>query len=299
MNYVHIALPAGNENIELEHGSLFFVGTATVILRYAGFTVLTDPNFLHQGEHIHVGYGLRAERLTNPAIGIGALPALDLVVLSHMHEDHFDHVATRKLNKMTPIVTTPQAAKVLKKKRFRITYPLNTWETLTMLKGENQLRITALPAKHAPGILTHMLPPVMGSMLEFETAAGERLLRLYISGDTLFHKSLKEIPERYSDIDLALLHLGGTKILGVMLTMDGEQGVEAIKLLNPHEAVPIHFNDYNVFKSPLDDFRKAVAAAGLEQRVRYLRHGQTYTFTVPESRRRKITEGVSQSDRTI
>lgn len=28
-----------------------------------------------------------------------------------------------------------------------------------------------------------------------------------------------EIPERYPDIDIALLHLGGTEILGVLLTM--------------------------------------------------------------------------------
>jgi|GEM_PF-6297385 len=33
------------------NGSIFFVGTATVILRYAGFTILTDPNFLHAGDH--------------------------------------------------------------------------------------------------------------------------------------------------------------------------------------------------------------------------------------------------------
>ena len=31
-------------------GSVYFVGTATVIIRYAGFTVLTDPNFLHAGD---------------------------------------------------------------------------------------------------------------------------------------------------------------------------------------------------------------------------------------------------------
>ncbi|HEY9401563.1 MAG TPA: hypothetical protein VIQ24_02630, partial [Pyrinomonadaceae bacterium] len=41
-------------------GSIFFVGTATVILRYAGFTILTDPNFLHAGDHVHLGYGLTA-----------------------------------------------------------------------------------------------------------------------------------------------------------------------------------------------------------------------------------------------
>ena len=26
--------------------SIFFVGNTTVVLRYAGFTILTDPNFL-------------------------------------------------------------------------------------------------------------------------------------------------------------------------------------------------------------------------------------------------------------
>lgn len=33
--------------------SLFFVGTATVLLRLGPFTVLTDPNFLHAGDHAH------------------------------------------------------------------------------------------------------------------------------------------------------------------------------------------------------------------------------------------------------
>jgi hypothetical protein len=39
--------------------------------------------------------------------------------------------------------------------------------------------------------------------------------------------------------------------------------------------------DYTVFKSPLRDFRAAVAAANMQQQVRYRRHGETYTFAVP------------------
>ena len=31
-------------------GTLTFLGTATTLLSYGGFTVLTDPNFLHRGE---------------------------------------------------------------------------------------------------------------------------------------------------------------------------------------------------------------------------------------------------------
>jgi hypothetical protein len=42
----------------------------------------------------------------------------------------------------------------------------------------------------------------------------------------------------------------------------------------------INSNDYDVFTSPLADFQQEVQAAGLEERVHYLHHGDTYTFTV-------------------
>ena len=278
MNIVReLVLPVAENRYESNNGSIFFIGTATVLLRYAGFTILTDPNFLHKGEHVHLGYGMRSTRQTNPAINIEQLPPLDLVLLSHMHEDHFDRVVQRKLSKTIPIVTTSQAAHALKKKDFDVTYPLKTWEQLTVIKGDAQLRITAMPAKHAPGPMTFALPPVMGSMLEFQVR-GSTTLRMYISGDTLLYRQLRQIPKRFPDIDLALLHLGGTKIMGIMVTMDGKQGVKALKMLSPRTAIPVHYNDYPVFKSPLEDFKKAVSAAGLQKRVKYLYSGETFTF---------------------
>lgn len=111
-------------------GSITFVGTATVIIRYGGLTILTDPNFLHQGDHVHLGYGLTSERLTNPAIELENLPPIDLVVLSHMHEDHFDKFVQKNLDRNIPIVTTEEAAKSLKKLGFMKRYPLKTWDTL-------------------------------------------------------------------------------------------------------------------------------------------------------------------------
>jgi L-ascorbate metabolism protein UlaG (beta-lactamase superfamily) len=67
-----------------------------------------------------------------------------------------------------------------------------------------------------------------------------------------------------------------------MLTMDGKQGAKAIKLIAPRMAIPIHINDYTAFKSPLDDFVKAVKVEGLEDQVKYLAPGETYTFKVPK-----------------
>ena len=275
-----LKLPRRNDNPNFERGSVFFVGTATVVIRYAGFTILTDPNFLHAGDHVHLGYGLTSERLTNPAMEIEDLPALDFVLLSHLHGDHFDRVAERKLNKATPIISTRHATSYLKKVGFTHTRSLKTWEPLDVIKGEANLRITAMPGTHAPGSLAAVLPPVMGSMLEFGGGGDGTRLRLYISGDTLIHDRLREIPRRFPDVDLALLHLGGTRVLGIMVTMDAEQGVEAMRIIDPRTAIPIHYNDYTVFESPLEDFKRAVTAAGLQDRVHYLNHGDTYQFGV-------------------
>jgi L-ascorbate metabolism protein UlaG (beta-lactamase superfamily) len=103
---------------------------------------------------------------------------------------------------------------------------------------------------------------------------------MYITGDTLVIDELHEIRRRHPHIDLALLHLGGTMVLGILVTMDAKQGVEALQIVQPDLAIPIHFNDYDVFKSPLSEFQHAVAEAGLANKVRYLSHGDTYTFSV-------------------
>ncbi|HEV7377023.1 MAG TPA: MBL fold metallo-hydrolase [Pyrinomonadaceae bacterium] len=278
-------LSAGtSETADFSDGSIFFVGTATVILRYAGFTILTDPNFLHAGDHVHLGYGLTSKRLTNPAIELEDLPPIDFCVLSHYHGDHFDHIVEERLQKDLPIITTEHAASELKDKNFTATISLDTWDSVTVEKGSARVRITSMPGKHGPSITDLLLPPVMGSMLEFQPTQERTALRLYITGDTLVHDDLQEIPRRYPEIDLALFHLGGTRIIGILLTMDAEQGVEAIRIINPREVIPIHYNDYEVFKSPLEDFRRAVEAAGFQDRVKYLSHGETYNFEVAASR---------------
>lgn len=255
-------------------GSLRFIGTATSLLRLGSFTVLTDPNFLHRGQRAYLGYGLTSKRLTSPAMRVDELPPLDLVLLSHLHGDHWDRVAEAGLDHQLPVVTTQQAARHLRRRGFAAAQPLPVWESYEETRGRQRLRITALPGRHGPGIVDTLLPPVMGSLLDLEED-GRRLLRVYISGDTLFRPFLREIAERYGDIDVAVLHLGGTKLLNlVLVTMDGEQGAALTSLLDPGTVVPIHNDDYAVFKSPVSDFVAAARARGLESRVRVVDRGQ-------------------------
>lgn len=278
-----LTLPAGGGTPEAgaATGSILFIGNATVLLRWAGFTILTDPTFIHKHEKTWLGYGLRTTRLTDPALELSELPPLDLVLLSHFHGDHFDQVAERDLDQGLPIVTTAESARELGERGFANTHALETWETLTVAKGGAELAITAAPGRHGPPLSNLVLPEVMGSVLKFRPGGpGDNAtrFRMYITGDTLVIDDLKELPRRYPDLDLALLHLGGTMVFGIMVTMDGRQGVRMLRLTDPKKAIPIHFDDYDVFRSPLSDFPREVEAAGWADRVHYLDRGETYEF---------------------
>ncbi|GAA2442780.1 MBL fold metallo-hydrolase [Streptomyces glaucus] len=234
-----------------------FIGNATTLIRYGELTLLTDPNFLHRGDHAYLGHGLFARRLTEPALDVRDLPGdLDAVVLSHLHGDHWDRVARRHLDRSLPVLTTPHAARRLRvRDGFRRAGGLPTWHSHTLVRGAGQVRVTALPGRHALGPLRRLLPPVMGSLLEFGPVRGPVRLRLYVSGDTLLFDGLDEIARRYPDITLAVLHLGGTTLPGGwMVTMDGAQGAELVDRLRPRLTLPVHYDDYSVFRSPLSAF---------------------------------------------
>jgi L-ascorbate metabolism protein UlaG (beta-lactamase superfamily) len=258
-------------------GSLQFIGNATVLIRWGPFTVLTDPNFLHAGQRAHLGFGLTSKRLKDPALDVTELPPLDAVVLSHLHGDHWDRVATKHLDHALPVVTTPHAARRLQGLYgFRRATGIRNWESQTLFKDGSTLRVTSLPGMHAPGPLGMLLPPVMGSLLEFGDTTGDIEQRVYLTGDTLMYDGIREIARRCPDIDLAVVHLGGTRLPGGMIvTMDGEQGVQLLQTVMPHRAVPVHYDDYDVFSSPLSDFTRCVAERGLQDRVLAVERGQT------------------------
>jgi L-ascorbate metabolism protein UlaG (beta-lactamase superfamily) len=98
--------------------TLTFVGTATTVLRLGSFTLLTDPNFLHQGQRALPRQGTVVRRLTQPGMTPADLPELDAVPLSHLHGDHFDRVTRAELARSQTVLTTPHAARTLKRWGF-------------------------------------------------------------------------------------------------------------------------------------------------------------------------------------
>jgi len=296
-----------------ENASIFFVGTATTILEWAGIRIMTDPNFLHAGDHVHLGPGVTSTRRTNPAIDLHDLPRIDLVLLSHYHADHFDEMVENSLRRDLPIITTPHAKECLVDKKegsekFTAVTDLDFWdsclvrtESVDYADKRAAIKVTGMPGKHVPpgplsaaNDLIKAVPPTNGWMVELGYIArgqGDETFkngyRIYISGDTLMVDELKEIPERYrgQDIDLMLIHLGGTTIPSpaiplLMVTMDAKQGIQLVQLIQPDITIPIHYDDYEAFVSPLSDFKDAVEKTGLQDKVVYLDRKDQYKFRV-------------------
>jgi L-ascorbate metabolism protein UlaG (beta-lactamase superfamily) len=259
--------------------SLQFIGTATTVLRLGPFALLTDPNFLHRGQRAYLGKGLWSRRLTEQALTPAELPDLDAVLLSHLHGDHFDRVARHELSRAQPVLTTHAAAGTLRRWGFDA-FGLAPGDDRLLERDGERLRVTAVPAVHARGVLGGLLPPVIGTVLEHVRGDGV-VRRVYISGDTLTGDHVDEIAARFPGLDAVVMHLGGTRVLLRTVTMDAAQGVDFLRRLRPPQAVPVHHDDYGVFVSPLSRFLEAARSAGFADVVTPVGRGETVPLGRP------------------
>ena len=105
-----------------------------------------------------------------------------------MHGDHWGRVSQRRLDQR---FTGPDDAA----RGFGRALGLAGWQSHQIVKENITTTVTALPGRHAPTPVDRLLPPVMGSMLEFSDRSARR--QIYVSDDTLFVDELQEIPIRF------------------------------------------------------------------------------------------------------
>ena len=259
---------------------LTWLGTASVLIEYAGLRLLTDPVFDPNGRSYGFGPAgtprawFSSTRDYEVPLHAGELGVIDAVLISHDHNgDNLDEAGHEFVVSGTaaPVITNPWAAVRLSRVR----------DGVTGLRSGHSMRIgavlvTATPAQHGPR-LTPKAGQVCGFLLE---APGEPTV--WISGDTVLTPALRAWAGQHRGIDVAVVHAGGVRfekapVLGATLfTMDAGQVVELLAILDPHVLIPIHRTGWSHFE-PQGRLLGALEAAGLLPRTRWLELGEETT----------------------
>jgi L-ascorbate metabolism protein UlaG (beta-lactamase superfamily) len=236
--------------------SLTWLGHSTVVIDVGGTRLLTDPVLRRRVWH------LRREAAVDAGL-------VDGILVSHTHFDHLDRASLRSLERSLPVVVPKGAAPLVRAWGFTRVVEATAGEELE-LAG---VAVRATHAEHASsrGPLSARTPS-LGYVVGHS---------VYFAGDTDLFEGMAEL----GPVDVAALPVAGwgSRVPAGHLTP--RRAAEALRLLRPRLAVPIHWGTYRTpfaarpGKGPAHEFVRAAAELAPEVEVRVLAIGETLEAT--------------------
>ncbi|MCX8656783.1 MBL fold metallo-hydrolase [Gilliamella sp. B2894] len=240
-------------DLTLPNDRVWWIGHSTNLIRLNNKMILTDPIFSKRASPLRIS---GPKRHTPPALTIDQLPNIDFVLISHNHYDHLDNYSIHQLVKRFPnlILVIPLGLKEkLNKWGAKQVIELNWYESMTF----DNLTFTATPARHWSnrGLFDINTSLWCGWVMQSNVNIVNKTKTVYFMGDTGYSPSLKEIGQRFTCIDLALIPIGAYSPRRLLQSqhIDPIQAVQLYDELNCHEAVAIHWGTFELSDESLDE----------------------------------------------
>jgi len=234
-----------------------FLGHASTVIEMDGVRLVTDPVLRRLVGPL---YRRVPRPLTEP------MTDPDVILISHLHLDHYDPRSLRLFRRDTPILAPVGAGLSLRWRGFRDIHEFAPGDRIRI----GSVELVGTDAKHKG--TRHPLAartPSLGYVV-----SGTR--SVYFAGDTGFFSGIADVwPER---LDLAMLPIAGIgPLMPEFKHMSPRHAVKAMDLLRPRIVVPIHWGTYHlpgtaIFRLGPDFHRRApylfmAQAAALEPDV--------------------------------
>ena len=195
---------------------LTYLGHATVMIELDGVRLLTDPV---------LGRRLGPLRRLGPTPDPAALGAVDAVLISHGHPDHFDGASLRAIAG-APLLVVPRGLGLAASRHGHEVREVSPNERVDF----GPVRVTAVPARHGRWPRQRRARPI-GFLIEGS-------MRVYFAGDTALFPAMSGLAGR---VDVALLPVGRWGPPRGPSRLSPSTAVDAATLVGASIAIPIHW----------------------------------------------------------
>jgi L-ascorbate metabolism protein UlaG (beta-lactamase superfamily) len=246
-----------------------WIGHSTVLIELDGVRLLTDPVLRPRVTHL---------RRVGP-VDWEALRDVDVVAVSHAHYDHLDPVSLRRLGRSIPLIVPRGAARMVR-----------GFERVVELEEGDETRVGRLAIR-----ATHAEHSGHRDFLGSPAAAVGYLIsgtaRLYFPGDTDLFESMSSLSP---ELDVAFLPVAGWGTRVPRGHLDPARAAEALLLLRPRVAIPIHWGTYRMIglsrdpealREPAETFARLAAELAPDVDVRVLPVGGVLDISEPRRSR--------------
>jgi L-ascorbate metabolism protein UlaG (beta-lactamase superfamily) len=242
-----------------------YVGHATVLLEMDGVRLLTDPLLRERVLHL---------QRRSAAVEASQYQDLDAVLISHLHGDHLDIPSLRSLGRETRLIVPAGAAGLLHKHGFGNIEEVNIGDEVR-IRG---LSIQATYAEHE----SRNFPPGRSAACLGYLIQGSQTV--YFAGDTDLFPGMADLANGLAEgLEVALLPVWGWGPNLGRGHMDPKRAAEALTLLRPRVAIPIHWGTFyprwlgwlrpHLLSEPPEIFREEAARRAPEVDVQILAPG--------------------------
>jgi L-ascorbate metabolism protein UlaG (beta-lactamase superfamily) len=218
--------------------------------------------------------------LTNPVLEKGkeelaALKDVNLILVTHGHSDHVGNAVEIGKKTSAKLVATFDLSAAMV---TALGYPNELADTettghfggtLNLLEGE--VAVTFVPAWHGAGVTKDdNSPPIYGGNPSGLIVALRNGPTFYHTGDTDLFSDMALV-SRFHKIDIMLVCIGDH------FTMGPTRAAEAVNLVGPRIAIPMHYGTFPVLTGTPDAFAEELKKCGAKTMLRVMNVGETIT----------------------